>query len=94
MAHVKASTAAASAHNDQDHSRLLPRGMGDNSTSSYRRHLDERDVLLEAAFFHSGCYDRNMSTGLVSRGLIATGIGVDEESDHYYGSFGGHQESC
>jgi hypothetical protein len=34
MAHIIANMAATSAHSDQDHSRLLPRGMGDNSTSS------------------------------------------------------------
>lgn len=63
---------------------------GDNFTSSYRRPVDERDVYAEVEFNHSGCFQLNMTTGIVLRG-ISTGAGATESSTHYYASNRGHQ---
>lgn len=57
---------------------------GDNFTSGYRRAIDERDVLAEAEFFHTGCYQLNITTGMITRGIIASGSGGSESADHYY----------
>jgi len=59
---------------------------GNNSTSGYRRDVDERDIYVEAEFFHTGCYPNNITTGLLTRGIIASGTLGSEESDHYYAS--------
>lgn len=67
---------------------------GDNFTSGYRRAVNERDVYIEAEFFHTGCYAINMTTGLIVRGQIDSGSGGTESSDRYYASNRGHQASC
>ena len=59
---------------------------GDNFSSGYRRAVDERDVYIEAEFYHSGCYQLNITTGVMTRGIIASGTLGSEESDHYYAS--------
>ena len=59
---------------------------GDNFTSGYRLELDERDVYIEAEFFHQRCYPLNITTGLVVRGAITSGSGGTESSDNYYAS--------
>ena len=59
---------------------------GDNFTSGYRRSVDERDVYIEAEFFHIACYPLNMTTGLIVRGSITSGSGGSESSDSYYAS--------
>ena len=59
---------------------------GDNFTSGYRRAIDERDVYAEAEFYHSGCYQLNITTGMIVRGIIASGTGGSESADHYYAS--------
>ncbi len=59
---------------------------GDNFSSGYRLALDERDVLVEAEFFHVNCFPFNMTTGLMVRGIIASGSGGSESSNHYYAS--------
>ncbi len=59
---------------------------GDNFTSGYRLALDERDVFIEAEFFHVDCFPINMTTGLIVRGIIQSGSGGSENSNHYYAS--------
>lgn len=54
-----------------------------NNESSYRRAVDERDVLVEVSLYHTGCYTQNMQTGVCTRGIIQSGSGKDELSDHY-----------
>lgn len=67
---------------------------GDDEVSSYRRAVAERDVYVEAQMLHSACSPGNMVTGLVVRGVIATGIDGGEEAEHYYASMRAHQEVC
>jgi hypothetical protein len=67
---------------------------GDNYSSGYRREVDERDVLIEAEFYHTGCYPVNMTTGVMVRGIIDSGSGGSEDSEHYYASNRGHQAAC
>lgn len=59
---------------------------GDNFTSGYRRPIAERDVYVEAEFFHSGCYPLNITTGVLVRGIINSGSNGNENSNHYYAS--------
>ncbi|MEO0997949.1 MAG: hypothetical protein AAFX58_10550, partial [Pseudomonadota bacterium] len=59
---------------------------GDNFTSGYRRGVDERDVYIEAEFFHTDCFPINMTSGLVVRGIVQSGSGGSETSNHYYAS--------
>ena len=59
---------------------------GDNFTSGYRRAIDERDIYAEAEFYHTGCYQLNITSGMIVRGIIASGSGGSEASDHYYAS--------
>jgi uncharacterized repeat protein (TIGR01451 family) len=59
---------------------------GNNFTSGYRRAIDERDVFAEAEFYHTGCYDQNITTGILVRGIIQSGSGGGESSNHYYAS--------
>lgn len=59
---------------------------GENSTSGYRRAVDERDVYAEAEWFHTGCYEFNITTGLIVRGIIQSGTLGGEQSNHYYAS--------
>ncbi len=67
---------------------------GDNFTSGYRRAIDERDVYIEAEFFHTGCYQLNQTTGVLTRGIIASGSGGAETSLHYYTSNRGQYPGC
>jgi len=57
---------------------------GDDSQSSYRRPVDERDVLVEASWLHTGCYTNNMQSGVCARGIIASGTAGSELATHYY----------
>ena len=57
---------------------------GDDSQSSYRRAVDERDVLVEAEWFHTGCYPNNMQTAVCARGIISGGVLGAENADAYY----------
>lgn len=57
---------------------------GDNFTSGYRLAVDERDVFIEAEFFHTDCFPINMTTGVLVRGIIQSGSGSSESSNHYY----------
>ncbi len=59
---------------------------GDNFTSGYRRAIDERDVYAEAEFYHTGCYQNNMTSGMLVRGIIQNGSFGGETSNHYYAS--------
>jgi hypothetical protein len=67
---------------------------GDDQVSSYRRRVDERDVYVEAEMVHTSCFPGNMATGLVVRGIIASGSPESEESDHYYASMRAEQAVC
>lgn len=67
---------------------------GDNFTSGYRRAVDERDVYIEAEFYHTGCYQLNQTTGVLTRGIIASGTGATEASNHYYASNRGQYPGC
>lgn len=66
----------------------------DDQVSSYRRRVDERDVYIESEMLHSSCYPGNMATGLVVRGIVASGAAASEESDHYYASMRAQQSAC
>ncbi len=67
---------------------------GDDSQSGYRRAVDERDVLIEAEFFHTGCWSFNMQTGVCVRGIIESGSGGSESSDHYYCTTRAQNPNC
>jgi hypothetical protein len=67
---------------------------GDDSQSSYRIDIDERDVLVEAEWFHTGCYTNNMQSSVCLRGKIASGSAGTELSDHYYCSSRAQNPSC
>ena len=62
----------------------------DNFTDSIRIPVDERDVYAEAEFFHTGCYNLNMTTGLIVRGIIDSGSRGSETASHYYATNRGH----
>ncbi|MEL6368650.1 MAG: hypothetical protein AAFR91_02865 [Pseudomonadota bacterium] len=64
---------------------------GDNFASAYRLAVDERDVFIEAEFFHTDCYALNMTTGVLVRGIIASGNNQSEQSNHYYTTNRGEQ---
>jgi hypothetical protein len=66
----------------------------DDSQASYRRPVDERDVLVEAEWYHTGCYINNMQSGVCVRGMIETGTGAAESSVHYYCSSRGQNPTC
>ncbi len=66
----------------------------DDSQSGYRRAVAERDVLAEAAWFHTGCYPNNMQSGLCVRGISLSGSGANELSDHYYCSSRAQNPTC
>lgn len=57
---------------------------GNDGQESLRRAVDERDVLVEAEWWHSGCYTNNMQSGVCARVQIASGSGASEAADHYY----------
>jgi hypothetical protein len=67
---------------------------GDNFTSGYRIAVDERDALIEAEFYHTGCFPNNMTSGVMLRGIIGSGSGGSESSDHYYATNRGHNSRC
>ncbi|MDX1516121.1 MAG: hypothetical protein R3288_04740 [Woeseiaceae bacterium] len=67
---------------------------GDNFTSGYRRAIDERDVYVEAEFFHIGCFPFNITTGVLVRGIILGGTLGSETSNHYYASNRGQYPGC
>jgi len=67
---------------------------GDDSQSSYRRAVEERDVFIEAELFHTGCYTNNMQTSVCVRGVIASGTGASEQADHYYCTTRAQNPSC
>ncbi len=67
---------------------------GDNFTSGYRRDVDERDIYVEAEFYHTGCYPFNITTGVLSRGIIQSGTLGSEQSIHYYASNRGEYPGC
>jgi hypothetical protein len=66
----------------------------DDSQGSYRRPVDERDVLIEVEWFHTGCKLNNMQSGVCVRGIIASGTGATESADHYYCSSRGQSPMC
>ncbi len=57
---------------------------GDDGQDSLRRAVDERDVLVEAEWMHTGCYSVNMQSSVCARVRIASGTGPTETADHYY----------
>ncbi len=66
-----------------------------DSQASFRRAVDERDVLVEVELFHTGCQPNNMQTGVCLRGVIDAGTtGADETSAHYYCSSRAHNPNC
>jgi hypothetical protein len=67
---------------------------GDNFTSGYRRDVDERDIYVEAEWYHTGCYQLNITTGVLSRGIIQSGTLGSEQSNHYYASNRGEYPGC
>ena len=67
---------------------------GNNFSSGYRRDIDERDVYVEAEWYHTGCYAANISTGVLSRGIIQSGTLGSEQSNHYYASNRGQYPGC
>ena len=67
---------------------------GDNFTSGYRRNIDERDVYVEAEFFHTGCYPFNITTGMLLRGANIVGSAGSESTNTYYASNRGEYPGC
>lgn len=67
---------------------------GNDAQESYRRAVDERDVLVEAEFFHTGCYVENFQSGVCARGVIAGGAGGTETADHYYCTSRAQHPAC
>jgi uncharacterized repeat protein (TIGR01451 family) len=67
---------------------------GNDSTSGYRRNVDERDIYVEAEFYHTGCYPNNITSGLLARGIIQSGSLGSEQSNHYYASNRGQYPGC
>lgn len=67
---------------------------GDNFTSGYRRNVDERDVYVEAEFFHTGCYQFNVTSGVLVRGGGLGGSAANETTDSYYASNRGEYPGC
>jgi hypothetical protein len=67
---------------------------GNDNTSGYRRDVDERDIYVEAEWYHTGCYVNNITSGLLSRGIIQSGSLGTEQSNHYYASNRGDYPGC
>ena len=67
---------------------------GDDGQESLRRAVDERDVLVEAEWLHTGCYTNNMQSGVCARVQIKSGTGASESADHYYCSSRGQNPTC
>lgn len=66
----------------------------DDSQGSYRRPVDERDVLVEVEWFHTGCQLNNMQSGVCVRGIIESGTGGAEQASHYYCSSRAQNPAC
>lgn len=66
----------------------------DDSQGSYRRAVDERDVLVEAEWFHTGCQLNNMQSGVCLRGIIESGVAGTEQATHYYCSSRAQNPAC
>ncbi len=66
----------------------------DDNVSSFRSPVDERDLYVEIELFHTACFPDNMVTGVIVRGVIATGSGASETADHYYLGQRAHQAEC
>jgi uncharacterized repeat protein (TIGR01451 family) len=71
---------------------------GDNFTGTFRTletgagvTQTERDVYIEAEWYHSGCYNNNISSGLIVRGQSS---GSPESSSHYYATNRGEFNGC
>ena len=67
---------------------------GDDAQESLRRAVDERDVLVEAEWRHSGCYTNNMQTSVCARVVIESGTGGAEQANHYYCTSRGQNPMC
>ena len=67
---------------------------GDDGQESLRRAVDERDVLVEAEWMHTGCYNNNMQSGVCARVQIKSGAGTAELADHYYCTSRGQNPMC
>jgi hypothetical protein len=67
---------------------------GNDTTSGYRRDVDERDIYVEAEWYHTGCYPNNMTSGLLARGIVQSGSLGSEQSNHYYASNRGQYPGC
>lgn len=77
----------ASGHDDSlawNQSGYYEYATGDDTQSSYRRPVDERDVLVEAEWMHTGCWTNNMQSAVCARGIIESGSGASEAANHYY----------
>ncbi len=67
---------------------------GDDGQDSLRRAADERDVLVEAEWLHTGCYTNNMQSSVCARVLIESGTGPSEAASHYYCTSRGQNPMC
>lgn len=67
---------------------------GDDGQESLRCAVDERDVLVEAEWLHTGCYNNNMQSGVCARVQIKSGTGTAELADHYYCTSRGQNPMC
>jgi len=67
---------------------------GDDTQSSYRRAVDERDVIVESEWMHTGCWNFNMQSGVCARGIISSGSGATEQADHYYCTSRAQNPNC
>jgi len=67
---------------------------GNDNTSGYRRDIDERDIYVEAEFYHTGCYPNNITSGLLARGIVQSGNLGSEQANHYYASNRGQYPGC
>jgi hypothetical protein len=66
----------------------------DDGQESLRRAVNERDVLVEAEWRHTGCYNNNMQSGMCARVQIKSGTAASELADHYYCSSRGQNPTC
>jgi hypothetical protein len=67
---------------------------GNDAQESLRRDVDERDVLIEAEWRHTGCYSYNMQSGVCARVVIASGAGTSETAEHYYCTSRAQNPNC
>lgn len=66
---------------------------GDNFTGSMRIPILEQDAYIEAEFYHTGCYENNMTSGLLAR-YVGSGSGGSENSSQYYATNRGENPTC